>query len=268
MLKPPRPSERYWALGRARGVRARGRGRSGAHLTQHPRGSNPIRRHASGYPTEGHRRPRPFPTLSSPLVSILALCPISHPQPVLHPRGAECARARARLSAIKRRRWRWRPCDRTRKSSTTAAQMNGMPTYAWYSRLIGCPLLPGWKRTNERAEPSWAERDERARPRTGLRCKRQGPRPYHSMASFCHPPAPVSLQNPSQPRPYRVCNCTRSARLRGRVRRILVENWNRSFLHRNLIGRLISAGILEILIFDVLLIMTRVENVERLSKLI
>ncbi|XP_011866364.1 PREDICTED: uncharacterized protein LOC105561203 [Vollenhovia emeryi] len=47
--------------------------------------------------------------------------------------------------------------------------MNGMPTYAWHSRLIGCRPLLHRVKENKRAEPSRAERDQRARPRTGLR---------------------------------------------------------------------------------------------------
>lgn len=112
---------------------------------------------------EGHRRPRPyFDPLSRP-----SRCQPSFSIPFsLHPRQSALQRTfhsfprlygtltAASERALKRDKAATvveaaaaalhadgRPRDRTRKSSTTAAQMNGMPTHAWHSHLIGCRAL-------------------------------------------------------------------------------------------------------------------------------
>lgn len=82
-------------------------GRSGAHLTRHPRGSNPIRRHASGYPRKVTDARGPFlPPLRPPVLPLILYQPsLSVLFPTLNlsftPREIERARARARLSVDK-----------------------------------------------------------------------------------------------------------------------------------------------------------------------
>jgi len=163
-LKPPQ-LRALLTLGRTLGGGGGGRGCARARARQDERcrvltlsGTHADRIQFVGtrrIPAEGHKRPRPYPdlplspprpplplprftpcfnprSLSVPFSSTLALSSLHPPPPrrlsftlVLPPapplRGG---------SAIKRR-----PRDRTRKSSTTAAQMNGMPTHA-------CPARP------------------------------------------------------------------------------------------------------------------------------
>lgn len=101
MLKPP-PTIRALLSVRARGVRARAR-KNGRVLTLpwHPRGSNPIRRHASGYPRKVTNARGPFPPPFAPphpLLSCINPRSLSYFPPSTCPspsRGRARARARA-----------------------------------------------------------------------------------------------------------------------------------------------------------------------------
>lgn len=231
MLKPP-PTIRALLSVRTRGVRARARARKDGRvltLPWHPRGSNPIRRHASGYPRKVTNARGPFPLpLPPPLLSCISSRSLSYFPPSTCPSPSR-GRARARLSAIKRR-----PYDRTRKSSTTAAQMNGMPTYAWHSRLIGCrPLLPRMKENKRTSGAELSRARWTGEAEDGLRVNGKGQgritRWYvlpSSRACFSSNPFTTTTV---------ICNSIRSNRLRGRTWQILVDNWTRSSLYRTLI---------------------------------
>lgn len=179
--------------GRA-GVRARARDRtSGAGCSPYPAPTR-IESNSSarvGYPRKVTNARGPIPTFPSPLPAPLSLCHASRPVSTLAPSPSRfplpsrlpaftlplhvaslspsCSLPLPPLrggSAIKRR-----PRDRTRKSSTTAAQMNGMPTHACPARpsdRLSSPLARGKRergRTNGWVSEGERERTESSRAR-------------------------------------------------------------------------------------------------------
>lgn len=141
-------------------------------------GTRPDTRGRSQTPAALSCLPLALPAPPSCSLSTLTLCPISHPQPVLHPREIERARARA-LKRDKAAAAVWSNAKIFNDSRPN--EWNADLRLAQSSDRLSSPpaRMKEYKRAS-RAEPSAMN----GRGRGRASCKRQGPRPYHSMAHF------------------------------------------------------------------------------------